>query len=141
MGEGTGKDSLTYVMGANLHRRHLNESQRSAVAGRVANMTQGARTDLEPSANLQKVSQAEAAEMFNVSTRSVASAAKVQSEAQPEVVAAMDQGCMSVSLAARVAVLTCTMVVRVFGLPPSDLTIFFSIVPSFRSPRMRASAK
>lgn len=39
------------------------------VAAKVANMRQGERTDLEPVANLHKVSQTEAAEMFNVSPR------------------------------------------------------------------------
>lgn len=50
----------------------MSESQRGMVAANVANMRQGERTDVEPSANLQKVSQAEAAEMLNVSPRTVA---------------------------------------------------------------------
>ena len=54
--------------------RHLNESQRAVVAGRLATMKQGQRTDLEPSANLPKVSQEKAAEMLNVSDRTVATA-------------------------------------------------------------------
>ena len=56
---------------------HAVNSQRSMVAAKLANMTQGQRTDIEPSANLQNVSQADAAEMLNVSTRTVAAAAKV----------------------------------------------------------------
>ena len=50
------------------------------VAARLAAMQQGERTDLEPSANLSKVSQSEAAEMLNVGTRTVASAATVRNE-------------------------------------------------------------
>jgi hypothetical protein len=42
--------------------------QRGVVAAKLANMKQGQRTDIEPSANLQNVSQASAAEMLNVST-------------------------------------------------------------------------
>lgn len=41
-------------------------AERGMVAAKLANMTQGARTDLEPSANLQNVSQSRAAELLNV---------------------------------------------------------------------------
>jgi hypothetical protein len=61
-----------YVVSLNLRRRHLNESQRAMVAAKLATMRQGERTDLEPSANFQKVSQADAAKLLNVSPRSVA---------------------------------------------------------------------
>lgn len=50
-------------------RRHLDATQRSAVAAELANMQQGQRTDLTPSANLQNVSQTEAATLLNVSPR------------------------------------------------------------------------
>ena len=50
-------DVLTFVIGLNLHRRHLNETQRAVVASKIANMPQGGRTDITPSANLHKVSQ------------------------------------------------------------------------------------
>jgi hypothetical protein len=40
----------------------------------AVHMSPGTRTDLEPSANLQNVSQSEAAEMLNVSERSVSTA-------------------------------------------------------------------
>lgn len=73
--EWEGEGSLVaFVLSLNLHRRHLDESQRSIVAAKIANMRQGARTDLEPSANLPEVSQAEAADLLNVSERSVRSA-------------------------------------------------------------------
>lgn len=100
-----GKDSLTFVIDANLERRHLDESQRAAAGGRVANMTLGGDYTSERSANLQtaSVSQAEAAKRFNVSTRSVASAVKVQAKAVPEVVKALDDGAMNVSHAAKIA--------------------------------------
>ncbi len=50
------------------------------VGAKLANMRQGERTDVEPSANLPKVSQEQAAELVNVSTRSVTAAAKVEAE-------------------------------------------------------------
>jgi len=78
------------MVSLNLKRRHLSESQRAMVAARVANMRQGTRTDLEPCANLRKVSQPQAAEMLNVSERSVQHAAKIEREAIPEVTKAVE---------------------------------------------------
>ena len=75
----------------------MDESQRAMVAAKMANMPQGERTDLEPSANLQKVSQADAAALLNVSTRSVAAAVKIRASAVPEVVRACEQGIVPVS--------------------------------------------
>ena len=71
-----GDDALGFVVSKNLHRRHLNESQRAQIAAEIANMPQGFRSD-QPSANLQKViSVPKAAELMNVSPRSVATANK-----------------------------------------------------------------
>jgi hypothetical protein len=47
------------------------------VAARLANMRQGERTDLEPSANLPKVSQPDAAKLLTVSERSLRDAKAV----------------------------------------------------------------
>lgn len=100
-----GDDPLSYVVSLNLSRRHLSESQRGMVAAKLANMDQGERTDLEPSANLQKVSQADAATLLNVSTRTVATAKAVQDEGSEELIAAVESGTVSVSAAADVATL------------------------------------
>ena len=75
-----GDDPLSYVLSLNLHRRHLTASQRAALAVEIANMESGARTDLEPSAKLREVSQAEAAEKLDVSERYVQQAKKIQRE-------------------------------------------------------------
>lgn len=101
---GTG-DLLDFVLSLNLHRRHLNESQRAMVAVNVANMRQGERTDVEPSANLRKVSQSQAAEKLKVSERSVTSAAKVKSEGSPELITAVESGTIAVSTAANITTL------------------------------------
>ena len=101
--DGTDADALAYVLSTNLHRRHLTESQRAAVAAKLANMRQGERTDLEPCANLPKVSQAEAADMLNVSRRSVQTAKAVLEQGAPELVAAVENGEASISAAAAVA--------------------------------------
>jgi N6-adenosine-specific RNA methylase IME4 len=98
-----GHDPLAFVISKNVMRRHLDESQRSLIASRLANMRQGERTDLQPSANLRKVSQAEAAERLNVSERSVTSAALVENKATPTLVHAVEQGRIAISLAAKLA--------------------------------------
>jgi N6-adenosine-specific RNA methylase IME4 len=103
MREYTGDDPVSFVISLNLHRRHLNESQRADVAAALANMRQGERTDIEPSANLQKVSVSKAAELLNVSERSVHSAGKVQREGTPELRTAVQAGRVSVSAAADIA--------------------------------------
>lgn len=92
-----GDDAVGFVVSLNLHRRHLTESQRAAVAAKLANMP--AHRPCDKSANLQ-TSQSDAAKLLNVSTRSVASAKKVIEEAAPELVRAMDEGRASVSAAA-----------------------------------------
>ena len=92
-----GDDPMGFVHSANDHRRHNNESQRAMTAARMANLRQGARTDLEPSANLPEVSQSEAAKAMSVSERSLRTAAKVQANAAPEVLDAIDDGFIAVS--------------------------------------------
>jgi hypothetical protein len=99
----TGPDPLAFVVSMNLQRRHLNESQRAMIAAKLATMRQGERTDVEPSANLQKVSTAKAAETMNISERLVMHAKKVRTGAQPEVVRAVEAGHLAVSAAAKLA--------------------------------------
>ena len=66
-----GNDPLQQVISLNLHRRHLNESQRAIVASRLATLSDGQRADYSRSANLPTLSQSAAAKMLNVSERMV----------------------------------------------------------------------
>jgi len=109
----TGDDLVGFVVSMNLRRRHLDESQRGMVAAKLANLSQGRPEDLhKKAANLPllssatednhhspSLSQAQAAEMLNVSERTVRDAKKVQREAAPEVVKAVDTGELTVSAA------------------------------------------
>lgn len=101
--KGKKSELLAFVISANLHRRHLSESQYAMIAARIADMRQGERTDIEPSGNLQKVSRGQAAELFGVSPESVTMAKKVISTATPEVVKAVDGNQLAVSVAAQLA--------------------------------------
>jgi hypothetical protein len=85
------------VISLNLARRHLNESQRAMAAARLANMKQGARTDL---ASIEAMSQTQAADRLNVDRSSVQRARVVLDTATPELAHAVDAGLLAVSKAA-----------------------------------------
>ena len=93
---------ISFVVSLNLHRRHLDESQRSIVAATLSRLPTGQETSC---ANLHtsSVSQAQAGELMNVSTRSVASANKVLADGVPELVRSVEAGEVAVSNAAEVA--------------------------------------
>jgi len=84
-----GNDPLGYVLSKNLHRRHLNESQRGIVGEKIETMLHGGdRQD----ANLHlATTRSEAAELVNVSPRTIASVAKIRKEA-PELIPAIESG-------------------------------------------------
>ena len=94
---------LAFVISQNLRRRHLDTSQRAIVAAKIADMRKGARTDLQPKAELHEVSIAEAASKLNVSPRSVKSAKVVLDKADPAITALVEGGQVSVAAAEKVA--------------------------------------
>lgn len=96
-----GMDPLNFVLSLNLRRRHLDESQRSMVAAKLANIRNGLHKNAS-SANL-RVSQADAARALNVSERSVTSAASVLELAIPQLQKAVETGHIAVSTAAVLA--------------------------------------
>lgn len=95
--EGDESTLVQFVVSLNLHRRHLDESQRAMVASRLAKMPQGARTDI---ASIDAMSQSQAAELLNVGRASVQRAREVIDNGAPELVQAVERGEVSVSLAA-----------------------------------------
>jgi N6-adenosine-specific RNA methylase IME4 len=103
-----GEDPLGYVISLNLKRRHLNESQRAMVAARLVNLPAHRPPSKDESANLptSPVSQPVAATMLNVSERLLRSAKAVQQGAAPELIAAVEQGRLAVSVAAHAAKLS-----------------------------------
>ena len=102
---------LSFVISMNLHRRHLDESQRAMVAARLLpefererQSAAGAGCQDGAGANLREGRPSEAvAEMMNVSPRSVESANRLLNEGLPELISAVDSGTVAVSAAAEVA--------------------------------------
>ena len=89
-----GNDPLQQVISLNLHRRHLNESQRAVVAARLANITrestlmQGSRSADLP---IGAISQSQAAKMLNVSERMVRTVRAIERQA-PERLSEINSG-------------------------------------------------
>lgn len=105
-------DPFAYVVSKNLHRRHLDESQRALCAARAKSMFEAAarermrRGKEDPVANLpQGKSRDQAAALMAVSPRSVEHASRVLRSGSPELVAAVESGEVSVSRASSVAAL------------------------------------
>jgi hypothetical protein len=104
----TGDDPLGFVVSLNLHRRHLSESQRAAVASEIANLpnhrpARAGSGQICPLPESAPVSIPQAAKMLNVSERSVKSAKVVRDHGTPALFGAVQQGKVSVSRAAKVA--------------------------------------
>jgi N6-adenosine-specific RNA methylase IME4 len=85
-----GGDPLRYVIGCNLHRRHLNESQRAVVAAKLANMPNH-RPNKSANLPTYEITQAAAAEMLNVSERAIRDVKAIEREA-PELLPKMEGG-------------------------------------------------
>lgn len=95
---------LGFVIRKNMHRRHLDESQRAMVAASLANLEDGQRADqAAASIDAPAVSQTEAACNFGVGRASVQRAKKVRDRGVPGLVKAVEAGDLTVSVAAKIA--------------------------------------
>jgi ParB-like chromosome segregation protein Spo0J len=95
-------DPFEFVLSANLHRRHLNASQRAMIATRLATLGRGG----DVNASNDALTQDDAADRLNVSRASVQRARKVLETADDELIGLVDAGKVSVALAADVAACT-----------------------------------
>ncbi len=95
-----GSDPLGYVISLNLHRRHLDESQRAMVAAKLANLEHGGQGgNLNTSIDVLKTSQSTAAKMLNVSVPSVQRAKSIMTHGIDEVSDLVTSGQVSVNAA------------------------------------------
>jgi len=92
-------DPWVLAVSLNLHRRHLTESQRAMVATKLATLANGSNQH----APIGAPSQEAAADLLNVSRRSIQRARAVVDHGTPELVTAVEQGEVAVSAAADLA--------------------------------------
>ena len=85
---------LSYVISKNLHRRHLNETQRAVIASKIANMP-AHRPDKSANWPTYAISQSEAAVKLNVSERTLRRVKEIERDA-PELLPKLETGEMSV---------------------------------------------
>lgn len=104
-----GSNPLAEVLSLNAIRRHLNASQRAMIGARIANLKHGGNrrrkhqdANLQLDLHLDVLTIEKTAMLLNVSPRSIETAKEVLSEADPELVARVDAGEVTVSKAARI---------------------------------------
>jgi ParB-like chromosome segregation protein Spo0J len=93
-----GTDPVAFVLSANLHRRHLTESQRGMVAAKLASLSVGANQHTKEGLSIERASK--------LSTASVATAnrcKKVLNDGVPELAQMVERGQVAASLAEEVA--------------------------------------
>jgi ParB-like chromosome segregation protein Spo0J len=109
------KDPVAYVLSLNLHRRHLDETQRAMVGGRAKGVYEKQAKERQKLSegqgkkgavncpDLKGDSRDKAGEAAGVSGKSVDRAAKVLASGSKELIAACDSGEVAVSAAAKIA--------------------------------------
>lgn len=95
--------ALKFVTSENLHRRHLTESQRGWAASKLLNLKPGRP---EKTGSIDPVSAAKAAELMNVSEKTVKRASQIQKKGAPELVAAVEKGDVKITAGAELTKLT-----------------------------------
>jgi ParB-like chromosome segregation protein Spo0J len=93
-----GGDPIGFVLSVNLHRRHLNTSQRAMVAAKLATFTHGGDRSKAPNGAL---TDAAAAKLLSVGERSVERAKVVLAKGDPSLIEAVEQGKTTVTDAAK----------------------------------------
>jgi len=112
-----GGDPFALAVSLNLHRRHLTESQRAMVATKLATLANGSNQH----APIGAPSQEAAADLLNVSRRSIQRARAVVDHGTPELVTAVEQGEVAVSAAADLARLPADTQREVLARTPDEI--------------------
>jgi len=133
-----GTDPIALVVSMNIHRRHLDVSQRSMIADKLAGLKRGGQ---ETNVGIPTFSQPAAAKLMNVSRDSVVSAHKVRTQGVPELVKAVESGAVAVSVAAEVATLPAEVQTKAVELGPEALQKAAKRVRKTNSPKPQEQPK
>lgn len=98
--DGDDAELPAFVVSMNLRRRHLDESQRAMVAAKIATLKVGRPSEKAP---IGAISQAQAAQLLNVSERSVDRAATVAKRGVAQLISKVIDGELSLNAAAKIA--------------------------------------
>ena len=109
--------AIALIISLNLHRRHLTDSQRAMVAARLANLPRGTNQHAPIGASTQNA----AADLLNVSRRSVQRARAVIDLGTPELATAVDSSVIAVSTAADLARLPADTQREVLSRTPEEI--------------------
>jgi ParB-like chromosome segregation protein Spo0J len=96
-------DPYQWVISRNLHRRHLNESQRALVAAKLAKLRIGEIGNGRVEVQICTPTLQQAAEQLDVGRTTVAHAKTVLANGSQELIEAVEQGKVAVSKAAKIA--------------------------------------
>src|ERR1019366_3351516 len=110
-------DPVAYVISANIHRRHLDASQRAIIAAKLATLAKGENQHTARAVP----SQEKAAKLMNVSVASVQRARVVLDRGSPELVQAVESGFIPVKAAAAVAKLPAKQQSNLFDKGPAAI--------------------
>ena len=110
-------DLNSFVVSLNLRRRHLSESQRAMVAARLANLPKGTNQHAQICAPTQEA----AADLLNVSRRTVQHARTVIDHGSQELASAVDSCVVAVSTAADLAQLPADTQREVLSRTPEEI--------------------
>lgn len=102
MDDDTDIDPYQWVISRNLHRRHLNESQRAKIAAKLAKLKHGDVASQKRDGQIC-LSTKQVAQMLQVSPTSVKNAKIVEEHGSPELNEAVERGEVAVSKAAKIA--------------------------------------
>ena len=134
----TGDDPLRFVVSLNMRRRHLTESQRAMVAASIADMKQGDNRFSIDRQICPSTTNAQAADLLNVSERTVKSAKKVIEKGSQELQDAVNSGKASVSAASELAELPKSDQVEVVARGEKDILAAAKAIRADRATVRRA---
>lgn len=87
-----GTDPVRFVIDKNIHRRHLNASQRAMIAAKLATLKSGQHPEAAVTAVTAALTQSEAGAMMDVARQTIGCARTILDHGTPEEIASVESG-------------------------------------------------